>query len=205
MYKNGQFIEVFPSSFYSSVVKETKSPSNYSLFLRFKTSQDPIIVMPPPLDQIFPPCPGFTEKDASDQSGRVFLVTGSTSGIGLELAKMLYGLNGTVYVAGRAVQKINAAIETIRSQIQTRNGRIEALQIDLENLSSVGESARSFLSREDRLDVLVHNAGLMTPPSGSKTSLVSRFLRTIVISFSQLKNLATTMIPTIADIAMIGA
>lgn len=149
--------------------------------------------MPPPLDQIFPPCPGFTEKDASDQDGRVFLVTGSTSGIGLELAKMLYGLNGTVYVAGRSVQKLNAAIETIKSQVQTRNGRIEALQIDLADLSSIGESARNFLSREDRLDVLVHNAGLMTPPSGSKTSLVSRYSTTIVISFSQLKILATAI------------
>lgn len=136
--------------------------------------------MPPPLDQIFPPCPNFTEKDAGDQGGRVFLVTGSTSGIGLELAKMLYGLNGTVYVAGRSVQKLNAAIETIKSQVQTRNGRIEALQIDLVNLSSIGESSRNFLSREDRLDVLVHNAGLMTPPSGSKTSLVSRYSKTIV-------------------------
>ncbi|KAL9101942.1 MAG: hypothetical protein Q9163_002856 [Psora crenata] len=127
--------------------------------------------MAPPFDQIFPPSPTFTEKHAGDQGGRVFLVTGSTSGVGLELAKMLYGLNGTVYVAGRSSEKIRAAINTIKSEVRTKTGRVEALQVDLANLASIGQSARDFLSKEDRLDVVVHNAGLMTPPAGSKTKL----------------------------------
>ena len=130
--------------------------------------------MAPPFDQIFPPSPTFTEKNAGDQGGRVFLVTGSTSGVGLELAKMLYGLNGTVYVAARSSEKIKAAIKTIKTQVRTKTGRVEALQVDLANLGSIGQSARDFLSKEDRLDVLVHNAGLMTPPAGSKTELVSK-------------------------------
>ena len=130
--------------------------------------------MAPPFDQIFPPSPTFTEKNAGDQGGRVFLVTGSTSGVGLELAKMLYELNGTVYVAARSSEKIKAAIKTIKTQVRTKTGRVEALQVDLANLPSIGQSARDFLSKEDRLDVLVHNAGLMTPPAGSKTELVSK-------------------------------
>ena len=130
--------------------------------------------MAPPFDQIFPPTPTFVQRDADDQSGRVFLVTGSTSGIGLELAKMLYGLNGTVYIAARSKAKIDAATKTIESQVRTKTGRVEGLQLDLANLSSIGDSARDFLAREDRLDVLVHNAGLMTPPAGSKTNLVSK-------------------------------
>ena len=128
--------------------------------------------MPPPFDQIFPPSPTFTEKHAGDQAGRVFIVTGSTSGIGHELAKMLYGLNGTVYIASRSSKKISAAIEAIKSQVRTKQGRLETLKIDLEDLASIGQSAREFLQKEDRLDVLVHNAGLMTPPPGSKTKLV---------------------------------
>ena len=133
--------------------------------------------MPPPFDQIFPPAPTFTEKHARDQGGRVFVVTGSTSGVGLELAKMLYGLNGTVYIAARSPQKISAAISTIKSQVRTKTGRVEALQVDLANLASIGQSAREFLSKEDQLDVIVHNAGLMMPPAGSKTELVSRGVR----------------------------
>lgn len=103
----------------------------------------------------------------------MFLATGSTSGVGLELAKMLYGLNGTVYVAARSADKINATIKTIESRVSTKTGRVEALQLDLVNLASIGQSAREFLAKENRLDVLVHNAGLMTPPAGSKTDLVS--------------------------------
>ena len=134
--------------------------------------------MAPPFDQIFPPSPTFTEKHAGDQGGRVFLVTGSTSGVGLELAKMLYGLNGTVYVAGRSAEKISAALKTIKSQVRTTTGRVEALQIDLADLASIKQSVHEFLSKEDRLDVLVHNAGLMMPPTGSHTILVSSCLLT---------------------------
>lgn len=129
--------------------------------------------MAPPFDQIFPPSPTFTEQHAGDQGGRVFLITGSTSGVGLELAKLLYSLNATVYVASRSPEKIKEAIKTIKSQVRTKAGRVEALEIDLANLASIGQSAREFLAKEDRLDGLVHNAGLMTPPAGSKTNLVS--------------------------------
>lgn len=102
------------------------------------------------------------------------MITGSTSGVGLELAKLLYGLNGTVYVAARSPEKIKEAIKTIKSQVRTKTGRVESLEVDLANLASIGQSARAFLAIEDRLDVLVHNAGLMTPPAGSKTNLVSK-------------------------------
>lgn len=47
------------------------------------------------------------------------------------------------------------------------------LNLDLADLKSIPKAAQEFLSKEDRLDVLVHNAGLMTPPAGSKTELVS--------------------------------
>ena len=132
--------------------------------------------MAPPFDQIFPPSPTFTEQHAGDQDGRVFLVTGSTSGVGLELAKMLYSLNGTVYVAARSPEKIKEAIKIIKSQVRTKTGRVEALAVDLANLASIEKSAREFLSKEGRLDILVHNAGLMMPPAGSKTKLVRRSL-----------------------------
>lgn len=101
----------------------------------------------------------------------MFLVTGSNSGVGLELAKLLYGLNGTVYVASRSTEKVRAAIETIKAQVTTKTGRLEALQLNLADLPSIGRSAGEFLRRETRLDVLVHNAGLMMPTTGSKTDL----------------------------------
>ena len=63
------------------------------------------------------------------QNDRVFLVTGSTSGDGLQLAKMLYGLNGTVYVAVRSSEKIEAVIKTITSEAPTKTSSAEALHV----------------------------------------------------------------------------
>lgn len=49
--------------------------------------------------------------------------------------------------------------------------------VDLADLGTVKGAVDEFLGREDRLDVLVHNAGVMTPPAGSKDKLVRRFHR----------------------------
>ena len=135
--------------------------------------------MAPPLDQFFPPSATFTDKHAGDQGGRVFLITGGNSGLGFELAKMLYGLNATVYIASRSVKKTEAAIQMIRTEVRTKAGRVEGLKLDLENLVSIRQSAHDFLAREERLDVLVHNAGIMVPPAGSKTDLVSEVQPTL--------------------------
>ena len=147
---------------------------------------------PPPFNQIFPPAPTYTEKDIGDLTGKVrdlsqeilwrpalerlsqvFMVTGSTSGCGFELARMLYAAGGKVYVAARSPEKIKNAIRLIKSSEQSSSGKVVALNLDLADLSSIKRSATTFLSAEDRLDVVVHNAGVMKPPPGSKTQTVS--------------------------------
>jgi retinol dehydrogenase 12 len=52
--------------------------------------------------EMFPPKASFTEKDIPDQHGRVFIVTGGSAGIGYEVVKALYHLNGRVYMASRS-------------------------------------------------------------------------------------------------------
>ena len=49
-----------------------------------------------------------------------------------------------------------------------QSGRLESLVIDLSDLASVKAGVEDFLRRETRLDVLMHNAAVMTPPKGSK-------------------------------------
>ena len=146
----------------------------------------------PPFDQIFPSAPTYTEKDVGDLTGKVsgpsqriprhqmlkrltqvYIVTGSTSGCGFELAKMLYAAGGKVYVAARSPEKIKNAIRLITSSERSTSGKLVVLNLDLANLSSIKQSAYAFLDAEDRLDVVVHNAGVMKPPSGSKTPTVS--------------------------------
>lgn len=55
--------------------------------------------------QVFPPRPGFQLEELSSQKGKVFIVTGATSGIGFKVAETLYAKGGRVYIAGRSQKK----------------------------------------------------------------------------------------------------
>ena len=118
----------------------------------------------------FIPPPPLTETNTPDQTSRVHIVTGGYTGCGKELASLLYRANATVYLAGRSKDKGLAAVDDIRAQHPSSDGRLEFLQLDLADLPSIKESAADFMRRERRLDVLTNNAGVMTPPLGSKTT-----------------------------------
>ncbi|KAL2219685.1 hypothetical protein M432DRAFT_662271 [Thermoascus aurantiacus ATCC 26904] len=118
----------------------------------------------------FPPPPTFAEKDIPPLNGRVFIVTGGYSGVGLELARMLFHAGGKVYIAGRSKQKAEAAMKDILDSTapsvdnvsnKDREKNLVFLRLDLADLTTIKDSAREFLDKEDRLDVIWHNAGVM--------------------------------------------
>lgn len=119
--------------------------------------------------QLFPWNTCFTEKDVPDLTGKVVIVTGSNSGIGYEHVKMLYEHSATVYMATRSAAKADAAIAKIKAQHPESRGRLEFLSLDLSRFGTIKASADTFLGSEDRLDVLVQNAGIMQPAAGSYT------------------------------------
>lgn len=80
---------------------------------------------------------------------------------------MLYQHNATVYVAGRSQDKAEKTINAIKQEFPNSAGKIEFLQLDLADVSTIKKSAEEFMSKEDRLDVLTNNAGVMMPPVGS--------------------------------------
>ncbi|KAF5588062.1 light induced alcohol dehydrogenase Bli-4 [Fusarium pseudoanthophilum] len=121
--------------------------------------------------QLFPPSPTFTESSLPSLSSRVYIVTGATSGVGLELAKILYSRSAIVYIAARNYSKITSAIKEVQSAFPDSTGRLESLCVDLSDLASIKPAAQRFLAKEPRLDGLVLNAGVMMPPEGSKTEL----------------------------------
>ncbi|KAL2814129.1 short-chain dehydrogenase [Aspergillus granulosus] len=92
--------------------------------------------------------PPLTEKNLPSQQGKVFIITGASSGIGKELASILYAHHAKIYLATRAEAKTNAVIDEIR-RLNPQNPR------------------SGFLARESRLDVLWNNAAVMVPPKGS--------------------------------------
>lgn len=57
--------------------------------------------------------------------------------------------------------------------MRSSKGHLAPLILDLADFPTIKNAVNDFLKEEDRLDVLVHNAGLMTPPAGSKSKLVS--------------------------------
>lgn len=134
--------------------------------------------MPSIFSALFPPPPTFTDKDLPSLAGKVFIVTGSASGVGFELAKILYVAGGTVYIAARSTSRCEGAIEKIKTQTGGRKstGKLESMVVDLADLGTMKGAVDKFLQRETRLDVLVHNAGVMTPPAGSKGKQVRQYL-----------------------------
>ncbi|KAI9872126.1 MAG: hypothetical protein M1830_002045, partial [Pleopsidium flavum] len=118
----------------------------------------------------FIPAPPLTEQNVPDLTGKVFIVTGANSGCGFELAKLTYQKNGSVYVAGRSPERCGSAIEKIKTEFSTSSGTLVFLKLDLGDLTTIKKSAEEFLGKEQRLDVLWNNAGVMVPPKGSVTA-----------------------------------
>jgi protochlorophyllide reductase len=97
--------------------------------------------------------------DMGDQSGKVALVTGANSGLGLVIATELAKAGATVLLGCRNAQKAAAAVQQITA-VGVRNP-VELLPMDLSDLSSVTRAAQTFVASGRPLHLLINNAGLM--------------------------------------------
>jgi NAD(P)-dependent dehydrogenase (short-subunit alcohol dehydrogenase family) len=104
----------------------------------------------------------WTAENIPDQKGKTAIVTGSSSGIGYEAARVLANKGASVIVAVRNLEKGNKAAEKILAQNETAD--IKVMALDLANLESVAKFAENFKKSHARLDLLVNNAGVMVPP-----------------------------------------
>jgi NAD(P)-dependent dehydrogenase (short-subunit alcohol dehydrogenase family) len=97
-----------------------------------------------------------------DLAGKVIIVTGASSGIGLEAAREFARKGATTILACRNMDKAKAALKDILADAP--EARAEIMQLDLASLKSIRSFADEFKSRYDRLDVLLNNAGIMMVP-----------------------------------------
>ncbi|MDG1483173.1 MAG: SDR family oxidoreductase [Myxococcota bacterium] len=97
-----------------------------------------------------------------DLSGKIYIITGANSGVGLGTARQLVEQGAHVVLACRRVSAGEEAAQTLA----TLSGTTEVIALDLGSLSSVRAFAEAFLERHSRLDALVNNAGLMNTPQG---------------------------------------
>lgn len=88
---------------------------------------------------------------------KTFLITGATSGLGVEDARAFLSGGHTVVIHGRSRDKALAIQEQLIQE--TGNSNCDILIADLESLASVKRMAEEFAANYDHLDVLVNNAG----------------------------------------------
>lgn len=104
----------------------------------------------------------WTAENIADQKGRVAIVTGSSSGIGYEAARVLANKNAEVIIAVRSRIKGDAAVRKIKAQNQDAD--VNVMLLDLASLKSVQNFANKFKQKYNKLDLLINNAGVMIPP-----------------------------------------
>ncbi|GAA1579906.1 oxidoreductase [Kribbella hippodromi] len=103
----------------------------------------------------------WSTADIPDLTGRRALVTGATSGLGYETALELLRHRADVVIAARNPVKAAEAARTLTA----KSGKEPVvLELDLADLASVARAADEVTKADDRLDLLINNAGVMAPP-----------------------------------------
>lgn len=88
-------------------------------------------------------------------TGKVALITGSTAGIGFATARALAAEGAHVYVNGRTRERVDAAVEAIRSG----SGNADGIVADF----SSAAGAEAVIAKLPAVDVLVNNVGIFEP------------------------------------------
>ncbi len=109
----------------------------------------------------------WTASDIPPQHGRTVVVTG-TGGLGFEDALALARAGAHVIVAGRSAVKGTEATDRIRHLVPGARVRFEVL--DLASLDSIKSFSEQLGHSLQRVDVLINNAGVMTPPTRRVTT-----------------------------------
>jgi NAD(P)-dependent dehydrogenase (short-subunit alcohol dehydrogenase family) len=90
------------------------------------------------------------------------IITGASSGIGFETAKVLASKDAEVILAVRNAEKGERAANAIKASYP--DARVAVMTLDLADLSSVEKFVGQFVDKNNRLDILINNAGVMIPP-----------------------------------------
>jgi NAD(P)-dependent dehydrogenase (short-subunit alcohol dehydrogenase family) len=92
-----------------------------------------------------------------DPTGKVAIVTGGYSGIGLETTRTLTQAGATVVVPVRTPEKAKKSLASLK-------GHVEIAKIDLLNPETIDSFAKEFLASDRPLHLLINNAGIMAIP-----------------------------------------
>jgi NAD(P)-dependent dehydrogenase (short-subunit alcohol dehydrogenase family) len=104
----------------------------------------------------------WTAERIPDLTGKVIIVTGGNTGLGLESVKVFAGKGAEVVLASRSVEKGDRAKSAVESG--DPQGKVVVMQLDLTDLEGIKGFVAELRSRYNRLDILLNNAGIMAAP-----------------------------------------
>ncbi|XP_053469120.1 retinol-DH_like_SDR_c domain-containing protein isoform X2 [Ictalurus furcatus] len=142
--------------------------------------------------------------------GRTVVITGANTGIGKETAHDMAKRGARVVMACRDLSRAEKAAEEIRCS--TGNGNVVVRHLDLASFFSVRQFAQEYIATEDRLDILINNAGVMMCPhsltvDGYETQFavnhLGHFLLTVLL-LDMLKTSAPSRVVNVSSIAHKG-
>lgn len=100
----------------------------------------------------------YDEGLVNKMAGKVMLVTGTSSGIGVETVRALHATGADVFMQVRDMEKGERVLKDILASSEGK-GKLELLYIELGSFASIRAGVEEFLKKSDKLNVLVNNAG----------------------------------------------
>lgn len=145
-----------------------------------------------------------------DMTGKVVVITGTTSGTGFVCARELAKKGSTLILLNRQSQRAEAALEELKEAVPS--AQFDAIECDLQDLSSVRKAIEAIKAKYDVIDVLVNNAGVMALKDQAtvdgydiqmQTNVISHFLLTKDL-FPLLKKSRSARIVNHSSMARLG-
>jgi len=149
-------------------------------------------------------------KDLPPLTGKVMLVTGGNTGVGYATVKHLARCGAKVYLAARNEIKGKNAVARLEAEgLGPGNGSVVFLKLDLSHPRQAKDAAVEFMALEDRLDVLVNNAGAMVvnyaiTHDGIQDSVMINYISPFVFTTTLLPLLIRTAKQSGSDVRIVN-
>jgi len=105
--------------------------------------------------------PEFKQR-LPDVTGKVFVITGTTSGTGFVAARTVAELGGEAVLLNRSSQRVDTMLRSLKGAVP--DGRFVAIECDLQNFEKVRKAANEIKGRYEAIHCLANNAGIMATP-----------------------------------------
>lgn len=100
------------------------------------------------------------EKLENKLTGKVMVITGVTSGIGLETARALVATGATLFLTVRDLEKVKTTLHDL-----LQSDRVSLIRMDNSSLASIKAAAANMLAKSNTINILINNAGIMGVPN----------------------------------------